>query len=137
MQKTDTFYTFLVGGGAASVAYLLGGIDHLLIALAVIMAVDFVSGLFAGTKETGVSSRRAFRGLVKKGAMVALVVVAHQLDIVAGTADAQFLRNAMILFLIAVEGISIIENMERLGVPIPPFLRRHFEQMKKEGEDIK
>lgn len=137
MQKTDTFYTFVVGGGAASVAYLLGGIDHLLIALAVIMAVDFVSGLFAGTKETGASSRRAFRGLVKKGAMVALVVVAHQLDIVAGTADAQFLRNAMILFLIAVEGISIIENMERLGVPIPPFLRRHFEQMKKEGEDIK
>jgi len=137
MQKTDSFYTFFVGGGAASVAFLLGGIDHLIIALTIFMAVDFVTGLFVGTKETGASSKRAFRGLVKKGAMIGLVIIAHQLDIVAGTADSQFLRNAMILFLIAVEGISIIENMERLGVPIPSFLRRHFEQMKKEGEDTK
>lgn len=137
MQKTDTFYTFLVGGGAASVAFLLGGIDHLIIALAIFMAVDFVTGLFAGTKETGTSSKRAFRGLVKKGAMIALVIVAHQLDIVAGTTDAQFLRNAMIMFLIAVEGISIIENMERLGVPIPSFFRRHLMQMRSENEDGK
>lgn len=137
MQKTDSLYTFVVGGGAASVAFLLGGIDNLIIALAIIMAVDFVSGLFAGTKETGTSSKRAFRGIVKKGAMIGLVVIAHQLDIVAGTTDAQFLRNSMILFLIAVEGISVIENMERLGVPIPSFLRRHFEQMKKENEGEK
>ena len=134
MQKTDSFYTFVVGGGAASVAFLLGGIDHLLVALAVFMAVDLVSGIFAGTKETGANSNRAFRGLIKKGAMLAMVVIAHQLDIVAGTADAQFLRNAMIMFLIAVEGISILENMERLGVPIPSFLRKHFEMMRKESE---
>src|SRR5690554_4356445 len=108
MQKTDSLYTFVVGGGAASVAFLLGGIDRLIIALAIFMAVDFVTGLFAGTKEMGTSSKRAFHGLVKKGAMIALVIVAHQLDIVAGTTDAQFLRNAMIMFLIAVEGISIL-----------------------------
>lgn len=137
MQKTDTLYTFVLGGGAASVAYLLGGIDHLVIALAIIMAVDFITGLFAGTKENGANSKRAFKGIVKKGAMIGLVVIAHQLDIVAGTTDAQFLRNAMIMFLIAVEGISILENMERLGVPIPGFLRRHFEQMKKENEGEK
>ncbi|MDQ0340279.1 toxin secretion/phage lysis holin [Caldalkalibacillus uzonensis] len=133
MQKTDTFYTFVLGGGAASAAFLLGGIDHLVVALAIFMAIDFVTGLFAGTRKTGTSSKRAFRGIVKKGAMIGLVIVAHQLDIIAGTTDAQFLRNSMILFLIAVEGISIIENMERLGVPIPSFLYKHFEQMKDEN----
>lgn len=137
MQKTDSFYTFFVGGGAASVAFLLGGIDHLVVALAIFMGVDFVSGFFAGSKETGSSSKRGFRGLVKKGAMIGLVIIAHQLDIIAGTTDAQFMRNTMIMFLIAVEGISILENMERLGVPIPAFIRRHFEQMQKEAEEKK
>lgn len=136
MQKIDSFHTFVVGGGMASITFLLGGFDNLITALAVFMAVDFIFGLFAGTKETGASSKRALHGLIKKGAMIGLVIIANQLDIIAGTGDSQVLRNAMILFLIAVEGISILENMERLGVPIPKFLRQRFEQMSGENNDL-
>ena len=137
MQKTDTFYTFLVGGGAASVAFLLGGIDHLIVALAIFMAADYMTGLIVSLAEKSTDSRIAFRGLLKKGAMLVLVIVSHQLDVVAGTADSHFLRNAMIMFLIAVEGISIVENMGRLGVPVPSFLRDRLEQMRRENEDGK
>lgn len=137
MKQTDTFYTFIVGGGTASVAFLLGGIDHLIVALAIIMGVDFVTGVIVGSGKEGVNSKRGFRGLMKKGAMIGLVIVSHQLDIVAGNADSHFLRNAMIMFLIAVEGISILENMAHLGIPVPKFLRDRLEQIKGTGSDDK
>ena len=43
--------------------------------------------------------------------------------------DSSFMRNAMIFFLIGTEGISITENMNRLGVKFPAFLTQRFEQM--------
>jgi len=137
MQKTDSLYTFVVGGGAASVAFLLGGVDHLIVALAIFMAADYLTGLIVSLAEKSTDSRIAFRGLLKKGAMLTLVIISHQLDIVAGSVDSHFLRNAMIMFLIAVEGISIVENMGRLGVPVPAFLRDRLEQMKNESEGDK
>ncbi|PAE20486.1 holin [Bacillus sp. 7504-2] len=134
-QETNTLYTFITGGTYASVAFLLGGVDKLLIALAIIMAADFTTGVFASFfDEKKTSSKRAFKGLVKKGAMVSLVIVANQLDVISGT-DSGFLRNAMIFFLIGTEGISITENMHRLGVPVPKFISDRFEQMThEEGE---
>ncbi|AMA72942.1 holin family protein (plasmid) [Aneurinibacillus thermoaerophilus] len=134
-QETDTFYTFVVGGGAASAAFLLGGFDRLVVALAICMAADYLSGVLVGFfREKKISSERAFHGLLKKGAMILLVIVSHQLDVVAGSTDSQFMRNAMIMFLIAVEGISLVENMGRLGVPVPAFLRQRFEQMKNDND---
>lgn len=131
-HNTDTLYTFLTGGTFASVAFLLGGIDKLIIALGIIMAADFLTGTCAGFfEEKKTSSKRAFRGLVKKGAMVSLVIVANQLDVISGT-ESGFLRNAMIFFLIGTEGISITENMHRLGVPVPKFISDRFEQMSNE-----
>lgn len=134
-HNTDTLYTFLTGGTFASVAFLLGGIDKLLIALGVIMAADFITGVFASFfEQKKTSSKRAFRGLVKKSAMVSLVIVANQLDVISGTENG-FLRNAMIFFLIGTEGISITENMHRLGVPVPKFISDRFEQMSNEKGD--
>lgn len=133
-QNTNTLYTFLVGGGTASVAFLLGGIDKLITALVIFMITDFILGLAVGTKGGKINSKRGFKGLLKKGAMLTLVIVAYQLDIVAGSGDAHFLRNAMIMFLIAVEGISITENVGHLGVPIPKFLSDRLEQLKNDSE---
>lgn len=140
--QTDTLYTTVTGGAFASTAFLLGGWDNLVIALAIIMAVDFATGVaasFGKNKIEKTSSKRAFQGLVKKGAMISLVIVANQLDVISGS-EAVFLRNAMIFFLIGTEGISILENMSRLGVKFPTFLSQRFEQMVQQngkGEDDK
>jgi len=129
--QTDTLYTTVTGGAFASIAFLFGGVDNLVIALAIIMAVDFMTGVassFGKNKIEKTSSKRAFQGLVKKGAMISLVIVANQLDVISGS-EAGFMRNAMIFFLIGTEGISILENMNRLGVKFPTFLSHRFEQM--------
>lgn len=127
-MKTNTLYTSLTGGAIASIAFLLGGIDKLVIALVLFMFVDFLTGLAAGWGQKKTSSKRAFKGLMKKGAMLSLVIIANQLDIITGS-DVGFVRNALIFFLIGTEGISILENMNKLGVKFPTFLSDRFEQM--------
>ncbi|MED3574492.1 phage holin family protein [Cytobacillus praedii] len=135
-QETNTLYTFITGGGISSIAYLVGGIDHLLIALVIFMASDFLIGVIAGGQNEGISSRRALKGLGKKGAMITLVVIANQLDIISGSENG-FVRNSMIFFLIGTEGISLIENVARLGVDVPDFLKSRFEQIKNDKGDRK
>jgi toxin secretion/phage lysis holin len=135
-QNTDTLYTTITGGAAASIAFLLGGLDNLVIALAIFMTVDYVTGVIAGFNDKEISSKRALKGLGKKGAMLSLVIISNQLDIITGNGS-HFMRNSMIFFLIATEGISIIENLGKLGVSVPKFLSDRFEQMKNENDSGK
>lgn len=151
VQETNTTYTFLVGGGFSALAFLVGGLDHLVLALAIFMGVDFILGCMIGAKagleqahreaETGVkeatkvglNSHRAFTGLMKKTAMIFAVIIAVQLDVIAGN-DSAFMRNAMILFFIGVEGLSLVENFGKLGVSLPPQTVAMFKQLKNDNE---
>jgi toxin secretion/phage lysis holin len=133
-QSTDTLWTAITGGTSITLAYLLGGLDNLVAAFAIFMACDYVTGLLAGTKSQKVSSKRAFRGLGKKVGMITFVIVANQLDIIVGNKDG-FLRDAMLMFLIGTEGISIVENLGKLGIKIPPFIMKALEQLSDKGED--
>jgi toxin secretion/phage lysis holin len=133
-QSTDTLWTAITGGTSITLAYLLGGLDNLVAAFAIFMACDYVTGLLAGAKSQKVSSKRAFRGLGKKVGMITFVIVANQLDIIVGNKDG-FLRDAMLMFLIGTEGISIVENLGKLGIKIPHFIMKVLEQLSDKGED--
>jgi toxin secretion/phage lysis holin len=65
-----------------------------------------------------------------------LVGVAATLDGVMGLADPYF-RTAVIYFLLANEGISILENLARTGIPIPSFLKTILEQLKDKEASTK
>ena len=56
--------------------------------------------------------------------MFFLVAVAHLIDQLLG--DSEAFKTAVCLFYIGNEGISIIENAEKLGVKIPKFLHGKF-----------
>jgi toxin secretion/phage lysis holin len=135
-HSTDTLWTALTGGASITLAYLLGGLDNLVAAFAIFMACDYITGIMAGGKNGKISSYRAFRGLGKKVGMITFVIVANQLDIITGNKDG-FLRDAMLMFLIATEGISIVENLGRLGLKVPPFIMKALEQLSDKGEDRK
>lgn len=134
-MKTDTLYTSIVGGSMAWLAYLVGGIDHLIKALAIFMAIDFTLGIMVGFLFKNVESKKAFKGLIKKTAMVLMVIAAVQLDL--ATESGNFMRNAMILFLIGMEGISMIENLGKLGIKVPKFLSNALSQLQMDNDDKK
>jgi toxin secretion/phage lysis holin len=134
MKHTDTLWTAITGGASITLAYLLGGLDNLVAAFAIFMVCDYITGLLAGAKDRKVSSKRAFKGLGKKVGMITFVIVANQLDIITGNTDG-FLRDAMLMFLIATEGISIVENLAKMGLKVPPFIVKALEQLNDKGED--
>jgi toxin secretion/phage lysis holin len=133
-QSTDTLWTSITGGASITLAYLLGGLDNLVAAFAIFMACDYITGLMVGFKEKQINSYRAFRGLAKKVGMITFVIIANQLDIVTGN-EGGFLRDTMLWFLIGTEGISIVENIGKLGVKPPEFIIKSLEQLSEKGED--
>ena len=74
-----------------------------------------------------------YRGILKKIFLLIMVGVAHVLDAhVMNTGS--MLRTAVIFFYLSNEGISIIENAGKLGIPVPEKVRKVLEQLKDKEE---
>ncbi|WP_336636838.1 phage holin family protein [Lysinibacillus fusiformis] len=132
-MKTDTLYTSFIGGSMAWIAYLMGGIDHLIKALVIFMVIDYSLGFMVSLVVKNTNSKKMFVGLLKKTAMGLMVIAAVQLD--SATESGNLMRNAMILFLIGMEGISMIENLGKLGIKVPKFLANAFKQLQNDNDD--
>ena len=102
--------------------YFLGGLDGLMIALIVLMTLDYVSGVMCAIIDKKLSSAVGFKGVCRKVFILMLVGVAHIIDLhVVGTGSA--LRGAVICFYMSNEGLSLLENAAHIGLPIPDKLR--------------
>ena len=117
-------------GGAA--AYLWGPWDALINALIALVALDYVTGVICAAANKRLSSEIGFKGLIKKALIFALVAVAGVADKVIPATN-QAIRSAVILFYIANEAISILENAAELGLPVPEKLKAVL--IKTKGED--
>ena len=83
--------------------YFLGGMDGLMIALIVFMALDYITGLMCAITDKKLSSAVGFKGICKKVLILMLVGVANVVDIhIVGTGSA--LRSAVICFYLSNEG---------------------------------
>lgn len=122
---------FALGGSIGVMSWFLGGRDGIIMVLLASSVIDQISGLAAGWAEHKISSDAGFKGILRKCFMFGLVGMANLIDryIMPGNSDA--LRTIVCTFYIANEGISILENAERLGLPIPSFMRDRFLNMKK------
>ena len=79
------------------------------------------------------SSAVGFKGICRKVLMFALVGVGAVLDRhVVGTGSA--LRTAVICFYLSNEGVSLLENASRLGLPVPDKLKSILQQLHGKSE---
>ena len=94
---------------------------------------DYLTGVMCAISEKKLSSEVGFRGICRKVLIFILVGIANILDVqVIGTGSV--LRTAIIFFYISNEGISLLENAGRLGLPIPEKLKLVLEQLHNESE---
>lgn len=122
-----------LAGLGALIGAFLGGVDGLLTALVAAVAVDYLTGVLAALREKRLSSEVGFWGLVKKVLIFVLVGLANFIDIRA-LGGAAPLRAAVIFFYLSNEGLSVLENYTRLGLPCPERLKSALAQLKKEDE---
>ena len=126
LQVTVTVLGAFVGG-------LIGGLDRLAYALVLFVAVDYITGIMAGIVEKRISSEVGFKGIFRKVVIFILVSIAHIIDSkILGNGSA--IRTAVIFFYISNEGISILENAGRVGLPIPKKLIDILHQLNKEDD---
>lgn len=108
--------------------YFIGGVDGLMTALLILMVLDYVTGIMCAIVNKQLSSAVGFKGIFKKVLIIMLVGVAHIVDMhVVGTGEA--LRSAVICFYLSNEGVSVLENAGRLGLPIPEKLKTILAQL--------
>jgi toxin secretion/phage lysis holin len=117
-----------------SISALLGGWDMLIQALVIFMAIDYVTGVLAAIKNKKLNSEIMYWGGIRKGVVIVVVVIAAACDSLLAL-DPPLLRALAIWFYIAREGISIFENIGKLGVPLPYSILKVFEQLRDRGGD--
>jgi len=89
--------------------------------LIIFMALDIATGFLRAFIQRELSSKESWRGMGKKTLVFAVVAVGHQLDRLTGTGAA--IRNAVVYFYCASEGLSILENVAAAGLPLPEIIK--------------
>ena len=138
MENIITGIKFACGIIAAIVSNIFRGLDALFTALMICIVVDYVTGILAAIYEKKLNSEIGFRGILKKIAILCIVVLAHELEIVVGVGG---VRDLAVGFYIANEGISILENCAKMNVPVARNLSNILEQLKdkldkEDDEDV-
>ncbi|MCL2420574.1 MAG: phage holin family protein [Defluviitaleaceae bacterium] len=129
---------FLTGIGVIGglIISALGGWDAGLHALFSLMAIDYISAwivasIFKKCKKTDnglLNSNIGFKGLLRKGMQLLIVIIGYELDLVVGT---NFIRNGIIIAFISNELISIMENAGLMGIPLPPVINKALDILNK------
>jgi len=142
MEKVTSIKTIVLavtGGLGGLIAQALGGWGNDIQALLIFMGIDFAMGLAiaafwqqSNKSESGaLNSISAWKGLVRKGVTLLVVIVANQLDVLLGL---QYIRTAVIIAFCADELISIVENLGIMGIPLPAVISNAIEILKKKSE---
>ena len=116
------------------VGWYLGGVDGFMYALITFVIIDYITGLMVAVLEHKLSSEIGFRGIFKKVLIFALVGIGNMIDIhLLGSGSA--VRTAVIFFYVSNEGISIVENAAKIGLPVPKKLLDVLAQIKSKGDE--
>mgnify|MGYP001486563574 CR=1 FL=1 len=134
MKQFISVMQYVFAGIGGFMGWLLGGLDGFLYALIVFVVVDYLTGLMAAFIQKKVSSEVGFKGICKKVAIFCLVGIGHILDtqiIKTGSV----VRTAVIFFYLSNEGISILENIAIIGLPVPKKLKEVLSQLKDKDDE--
>lgn len=129
MKQIISTMQYVFAGVGGFMGWFLGGLDGFLYALIMFVAIDYLTGLMAAYVQKKISSEVGFRGICRKVAIFCLVGVGHVLDTQV-IQNGSVLRTAVIFFYLSNEGISIIENIAIIGLPVPKKLKDVLEQLR-------
>lgn len=114
--------------------YVFGVPDAWIIGLVIMVIVDYGTGLMKAYINGTLCSKTGFKGILKKIMYFCIVAVATLVDNLLNCGG--LLRTACIGFLIANEGISILENCSEAGLPVPQFLIKFLEKLQTKGDEL-
>lgn len=134
MKKMEKIFNSCVAVIATFLTYIFGTWDAAIGVLIVLMVLDYITGVLNGYLTKTLNSEVGFKGLLKKFLILVVMIIAVMLDRLMNTGDWIF-RTLVCYFYIANEGISLLENISLMGVPIPDKIKDALEQLNDEGTE--
>lgn len=134
MTKLATWLKVLFSEVAFILCYYLGGLDELIYTLFALVTADYITGVVSAIIHKNLNSAVGFKGIAHKVFIFVLVGLANLIETNVLKTN-NVLRSLVILYYIANEGISIIENAGEIGLPVPKKLLDVLEQLKRGVED--
>jgi toxin secretion/phage lysis holin len=128
----EIFYKTGATVTGAVVGYLFGGWSVLLQILLTFVVIDYITGLLASGVEGKLSSKVGFKGIAKKIMIFCLVAVGHLVDKAVG--EGHVVSDTIVFFYLGNEGLSILENAGRTGLPVPDQIKSAVQILKGKGE---
>ena len=123
----------IVSGFITAFIYLLGNIDIALECFLVAIVLDYITGILNAGYNKKLNSKIGLKGILKKLGLLSLIALAVIIDKITGANGV--VRTLVIYYLVANEGLSIIENLAGMNIIIPELLKEKLEQIKKGGEN--
>lgn len=117
-DTTSNIVGMVVASIGTFISMLVGGWDYPLLMLLAFIVLDFATGLIAGYKNKTIQSDTMYWGIIRKVSQLVIVAIAVSIDRLMHT-ESFVIRLMAIYFYIGMEGISILENMVKIGVRVP------------------
>jgi toxin secretion/phage lysis holin len=121
-----------ISGALTVITYLFNGWDIAVETLALLLVLDYITGIIAAYISGSISSEIGLKGILKKIMYLIVVAVAVRIDVLLSAGG--WIRNATIYFFISNEGISILENAGKCGLKQPKILMDRLQQLQKLAE---
>lgn len=134
MKIMEKYFNAIVAVLATFFTYIFGVWDLAMQVLIVFMTLDYGTGVLYAYLIGQLSSEVGFKGLVKKCMILVVVIIGVMLDRMLGNGTWMF-RTLVCYFYIANEGISLLENVGNIGIPIPNKIKNALEQLNKDNEE--
>ena len=87
-----------------------------------LMAIDFITGLLYAWSTNTFKSKKMRSGLTKKVGEIAILVIGELFSY--GMRIQPIIMDGISAYIIFMEFMSIMENLKKMGVPIPGFISK-------------
>lgn len=111
-------------------AAFLGEWDILLKTMVVLVVLDYITGIMKAIYKKEVSSEIGFIGILKKAMIFVVICFSYMIQLLMKNAIP--LREIVLMFFIANEGLSLLENAA-IFIPIPQALKDVLLQLRNQS----
>ncbi len=143
-MKDNNIFTVIISVIVAGVSAYLQIIAVPVVMLIAVMILDYLSGMSAAWIVGELSSKKGIKGILKKVGYLALVcvgigvdfIICYCLEQIGVSFDIKMFFGLIVtIWLIINELLSILENLSRMGVPVPKWLTKITNKLKVTVDD--
>ncbi|MCA1025795.1 phage holin family protein [Cytobacillus kochii] len=119
-------------------SFIFGDWTPLMGVLMVLTALDIITGIAKGFYDKGLRSRKMSQGMVRKGMIFVVIILANMIDVAMASTfnELPIAKMSAITFYLGMEGLSIVENLAQMNMPMPAFVKNYLLVLKENGENV-